>query len=572
MCAVRFLLSGGWEIMPRMGDPGCVERSRAGYWLRFAALGTVLIVVLTAANLAIIVPFGRAVWDFLFILDGAYRISAGQTPHIHFISPIGPLALYTAVFAQSVFPGMHAFVGFHAASWLMMVPVLAVLAPRFPCTISFLAAMVLCTVMALLPMTLDATHLSEISFFATYNRFATAFLFLGGLWLVLPKRRHDWLLVAYILLVLFFLKITAAIVLLGIVIAAAILGRCNWRDVFSTIAALLVGLIAIQVTTGLTLGYLGDIKILSEVNQGNVVYAVFVAGFRNWIPLTVTAALVLTSLYAFLCESRTSPSRSLGAAGVYLRRESFVIDTALLVGAAWAAESQNTGGLGLIAAIAVLFHPDAWRQHRVAMVLLVSALAFPVADIAVKRSITALSREKVAAPEQSLEEILPGTRISMSTYEGSKLFDRLSKEWRPLVQEIQSARFFLTPDPTSNATAVQLAWFRGVMEAARAFEENGYRSRAQRYTTIAFADPFARLLGLTPAKGTLLVMDITRTVPNYSLEEMRTYLADADGVFLERCDLWSDERERRFETVLQADFEALPLTECWEFHIRKDGA
>ena len=69
--------------MPRMGDPGCVERSRAGYWLRFAALGTVLIVVLIAANLAIIVPFGRAVWDMhtLNSSRGAFRLPVtARTP------------------------------------------------------------------------------------------------------------------------------------------------------------------------------------------------------------------------------------------------------------------------------------------------------------------------------------------------------------------------------------------------------------------------------------------------------------------------------------------------------------
>src|SRR5690606_14211832 len=136
--------------------------------------------------------------------------------------------------------------------------------------------------------------------------------------------------------------------------------------------------------------------------------------------------------------------------------------------------------------------------------------------------------------------LMPGTRVPLATYEGSRLFARIAREWLPLARQVEAARFFLTPDPTSNAPAVQLAWAASAVEAARAFDRLGYRSRATRYATLAFTDPFARLLHLTPAVGTDLVMQVGRTVPAFTPEQARAYLAGADGVFVGTCDMTGD--------------------------------
>lgn len=539
---------------------------------RFGVLGAVAATLAITAVVITTVPFGRGAWDFVFILDGAYRISNGLTPHVDFSSPIGSLSFYVVAFLQRVLPGVHPFVGMHVAMWFLVMPVIAVLAPRFADGWRFLAATALASFIVLLPMTLDSTHLSEISYFASYNRFATAFLFLGGIWLVLPKRKHDWLLLTYILLVLFFLKITAAFVLCLILVAAVMLGRWSWVQGCLTLVGFGAGLLALQIATGLPLGYLDDVVMMSAVNQGRAIYAILFTGFRNWVPLAVTGVLAATALCALHRDRSLTLARPVHAVQVFLRDERFVVDTVLLVGAAWAAESQNTGGLGLFAALAALFHPDAWKRHRLTVGVLMAALLFPVMDIAVKRSITALSREKIAAPEQLLAHALSGnTRVPMSTFEGARLLERISHEWLPLAREVQTARFFLTPDPTSNAVAAQLAWFHGVVEAARAFEENGYRTRATRFTTIAFADPFARLLQVTPATGTNLVMDRGRTVPDYSPDQLRSYLENANGVFLERCDMTNDELETLFLPILQSEFDELPLTQCWSFFARTKG-
>lgn len=536
--------------------------------IRLGCVAVAGLAALAAAFALTVIPYGRAIWDFLFVLDGAYRISLGQMPHVDFASPIGALSLYLTFTAETLFAGGNAFVGLHVLVWLLLLAPMAALAPRFGSTGAFLAGFGLLALIVLVPMTLDSTHLSEISYFASYNRFATGLLFLVGLWFVLPKSRHDWLLLAYVLLLLFFLKITAAAVAVGLLLAATVLGRCNWRCAAWAFAAFALALLGVQATTGLVSAYLADIAAMSALNKGGAVYALFFTGFRNWLALAMTAALALAAIAAAARQASRARRGPVAAVTTLLSQEAFAVDAVLLVAAALLAESQNTGGLGLIAAAAVFFHPAAWGPRKTFTALMMAAICFPVLDIAVKRPLTALTRERPAAPEQALAELIPGTRVPLSTYEGSRLFARIAREWLPLARQVEAARFFLTPDPTSNAPAIQLAWATGAVEAAHVFDQRGYRSRATHYATLAFADPFARLLHLTPATGTVLAMEIGRTIPAFSPEQARAYLGSADGVFVDTCDIPDNGIGLAFEPVLQSDFERLPLTDCWDFYAR----
>ena len=49
----------------------------------------------------------------------------------------------------------------------------------------------------------------------------------------------------------------------------------------------------------------------------------------------------------------------------------------------------------------------------------------------------------------------------------------------------------------------------------------------------------------------------------------RAYLASADGVFVGTCDVSDGAVQPVFRSVLQSDFEQLPLTNCWDFYVRK---
>ncbi len=544
-------------------------------WLRQASIAlTVAACMLLAAYLHPI-PYGRAIWDFLFVLDGAYRIGLGQVPHVDFVSPVGSLSLYLTAAATGLFPGGNAFVGLHAMAWLLAAVPFAALAPRFRSTSAFFAALALLALIMLVPITVDHTILSEISYFASYNRFATGFLLVAGLWLVLPKARHDWLLLAYLLVVLFFLKITAAIVLLGIVVVAVILGRWRLGQALAAVAAFVVALIVVQLASrGIVAGYLLDIRDMSRVNAGNALHGLFYAAYRNWATLLITAILVLCGLGAVFSPRQPSrPWRNVVASVWY--DETFILDAALLICAALLAESQNSGGLGLIAAAAVFYHPKAWRGGTARLVVaafLLAAMILPVVDTAFNRMLTVAIRETRQTVRNEVDELFPGTTVTAPTIAAASLFKRINSEWPGFAHELEAQGFALERDPGSNAPGGMLAWIVSAVEAAHIFQERNYGAQSRHYATLAFTDPFARMLKLAPALRTTIVMDIGRTFPLLTTDEADAYLATADGVFVSSCERRTlANNDAAFQAVFDREFEKLPLNECWTFYRRTSG-
>ncbi|SNY92627.1 hypothetical protein SAMN04515647_2897 [Cohaesibacter sp. ES.047] len=535
-------------------------------------LGTIVasaLVISLIASMMTTLPYGRAFHDLFTLLDGAYRVSVGQLPGVDFASPIGPLLLYFMRWGQILWPAGHDYVTYHAITWLFMLPPMAVLSLRLRSGLAFAGAFALLAVMILLPMTLDDTYLSEISYFASYNRFASGLLFLLSLWLVLPKGRIDGVLLAYLLLLMAFIKITAGMVGLGMLICAVILGRASLRIAIEALCLLVAVLLLLDVSTGMVSGYLHDIGTMIALNEGGGLYKLFYYGFNNWLVLFLLGLLVLSALYKAVSSSELSRLCLVDFTRTVWQREAFIVDAVLITVAVWGAESQNTGSLGLIPAAAIFFHPAAWREYRLVNMALLAALVFPVADMAVKRSIRAYVRENKPAPVQPLEPMVKGTRVPFTTYEGARFFSEIFRDKLELTREVQNNRFFITLDPTSNAPAAQLALHMDTIEAARLFEERGYRKLANHYASLYFSDPFGMMLGLMPAKGTMLTMDADRTVPRFNDEQAHDYLKTVDGVFVGHCDLHNEEFDKMFANVLEAEFDGYPLTQCWSFYARK---
>ena len=550
--------------------PGFQYAIHGQFWI---IAGAGLVTVLLAQSITT-VPYGRAIWDFLFLLDGAYRISIGQVPHVDFISPVGPLSLYLTFAAETLLPRANPFASLHALAFLLTLPALAMLAPRFRSGAETTGALALLVVIMLVPFTLDSTHLSEISYFASYNRFASGFLFLVCLWYVLPKGRTDGPLLAYLITLLFFLKITAAAAALGIVLSAVIFGRVPPRTLLIATAGLIAAAVAINLPSGMVAGYLTDVSNMSALNRGRGVYALAQSAFRNWIVLAIVVALVIAALRTFTLTIPSPLRRPVTTIVSFVRSEVFAMDMVLLVGAALIAESQNTGGIGLVAAAAVLFHPRACSdgsRHATAALLLGAALLLPLADTTLKRTFTEAVRSREAVLTHPIEAMMPGTRVPRATAEGARIFERIAAEWLGFAREVQQNGFFLDPDPTSNASASRLAWATSAVQAAREFDRVGYRRHAHRVATLAFADPFARMLRLTPARRTTIATEIGRTIPVLTAEAARRYLADADAVFVSRCELHSDANSAIFQSVLDREFERLPLHRCWEFYRRSSS-
>ena len=81
------------------------------------------------------------------------------------------------------------------------------------------------------------------------------------------------------------------------------------------------------------------------------------------------------------------------------------------------------------------------------------------------------------------------------------------------------------------------------------------------------------MLALTPARGTKIAIDIGRTMPVMSEAEVEAYLADAGGVFVDRCQFAADpDNEKSFDAVLGKSFQKLPLHPCWDFYRRIAGS
>lgn len=539
--------------------------------LRFLSLLVSAVAVCLAAATIKVIPFGRAFWDFLFILDGAYRIGLGQVPHLDFMMPIGSLTLYAAYAAERLFPAGQPFIGLHALMWLLMLPPLAVLTPRFETGTRFYAAMALLALMVLVPFTVDKTNLSEISYFASYNRFVVGILFLLGLWYVLPKSRWDAPLLGYLIGLLLFLKITAAGVAIGILIAACVLRRAKWRPAAVALVGLAVVCAVIEVATGILSAYWRDVLTMVRINQGQGLYALAFAAFRNWAPLTVGAGIVILTLW----QGRVARPQTSGSLWGWLQAQAFTMDMVVLLGAALAAESQNTGGIGVIAASAVLFHPDIKRQsprRLIGTTLLGAALLLPILDIAVSRTLTIIQRERVGSSDHGFSALAPGVRVPAPTLAGAELIRRLSHEWLGQISEVQSKRFSIDNDPSSSAPAAAVAWSEDVVDAARIFRAQGLEATARRYTTLAFTDQFSRLLGLTPARGVMLAVQVSRTIPVFDRPGASRYLAQADGAFLSTCVLSAGGEptiRTIFQPVLDAEFERHPLNACWEFYHRR---
>ena len=554
---------------------GTPARSRGVAW-RVLALALSGAAVCVAAATIRVIPFGRAFWDFLFILDGAFRIGVGQVPHLDFMMPIGSLTPYLAYAAERLFPGGQPFVGMHALMWLLMLPPLAVLAPRFGSGARFGAAAALLALMVLVPFTVDRTNLSEISYFASYNRFVVGLFFLLGLWYVLPKSRWDAPMLGYLVGLLLLLKVTAAAAAVGVLVAACVLGRARWRPVAFGLAGLAVACAVVDAATGFFSAYGRDILFMVRVNWGQGAYALGFAAYRNWAPLVAGAGIAALALHDL--RRRRGPAPARATAWQWLQSQAFAVDLLILLGAALAVESQNTGGIGLVAAAALLFHPDIARQGRqrlIATTLFGAALLLPILDVAVFRTVTITQRERTGSSDHGFSAMAPGIRVPAPTLAGAELIRRLSHEWLDMISDVQRRRFSIDNDPSSNAPAATVAWADDVVDAAQAFRDQGLERTAQRYAVLAFTDPFSRLLGLTPVRGTMLALQIGRTIPPFDSAGASRYLAEADGAFLSTCALSAGGEptiRTIFQPVLDAEFEAHRLNDCWSFYKRRDAA
>jgi len=160
---------------------------------RLALVGLVAIVLVT---LGMLFSFGcthqwSCAWDSAFLLDGGWRLLAGQRPHVDFYSPLGAVPLLVTALGMLVAGPRGAALSYGPAIVFPFVTLAAwwIARRRLPA----LHALVFCSMVG---FTLVATHypghpFHDTTYAAQYNRLGGALLAVLLLQMLLPPRNAD---------------------------------------------------------------------------------------------------------------------------------------------------------------------------------------------------------------------------------------------------------------------------------------------------------------------------------------------------------------------------------------------
>jgi hypothetical protein len=294
-------------------------------------------------------------WDMLFILEGAWHVFEGQIPHVDFHDPAGELNfLLPAIGFRLVGPRPDAFLVGSSLLALALFVCAWIAAVRRLSLLPAALFMVFASLLALMPA--NAGDLpSAYSFAMSYNRYGWSALCIVALILFLPTRAGDdggivdTLIVAVLLLALFYLKVTyfaagMAALATAIVICPAV--RARWRS------WTLVGiLLAANALAPYSHPYLNDLRATTAAGGVKNNYVLQMSYFlSNGTEHVVYIALV--------------------GAAVWLWRRGMVplrvpLSAAFLVGLGWLLLSQNSqfNGIPLPVVVALLLY-EILRERR----------------------------------------------------------------------------------------------------------------------------------------------------------------------------------------------------------------
>ena len=230
-------------------SPRAYRRGAVALCLMVAAAGA--LVLLTGASHQRLAP-----WDATALLDGAWRLMAGQKPHIDFYDHMGITSYFTVLTGMFLVGADSRALAYGAAAWL---PVITLVAwgiarrsfPAFPA--ACLAAMAGCMVVGAYPLGWDAGPINP-SYAMQYNRFEWSLLCILSLAMLMEPRQPagrggQWLegtivgLVTALLLLGKSNYAAMAIVILGFGALWCRLGRYYWGG----LGAAVLGCLALYV-------------------------------------------------------------------------------------------------------------------------------------------------------------------------------------------------------------------------------------------------------------------------------------------------------------------------------------
>jgi hypothetical protein len=541
---------------------------------------TAAAVLLAILGLAVGTAFARALGgtpvglysaDYQFLAEGAARVALGQVPHVDFPSPLGPLSFWLLWLARKLpFLGPDAFAMNTLAWGLVAVPVTAV-AARLP-TLSGAALLVgLAAVLTLAPFTLDAiADACDVNYNGFYNRTGAALLLTTFVAAMVPSQssRAEALILGWILLVLFLLKVTFFLAAFAYLCIAAVFSARRGKALAGAVILFTVAALGLEAASGLTSAYIRDTAVMVRLGGGDMLPRLWTIITTYPLALSLACALVVAA-WPVAAESTDASDARPGRLRGF---EAPVLGAACVTLTVWS-ESQSTGGAGLVALAALLFTRSAHRRRAEARIAIAAGLLVATAGIfaeqALRRGRCVLADAAQWTSHPALDAAVPGFRASPSRLAAAEMVASWWQDHRGFADAAYRRGYSFGLEaygaPVAFAASAIL-----VSEAVARLRALGLDRGLRHVTSITTHDEFTPALGLEPAKALTGVLDPLRSLGPLTGPEAVAYLRPVDALFERTCALapWNRWLVDVFRPAL-TDFQPVVLTRCWTAHMRR---
>ncbi|WP_134500015.1 hypothetical protein [Microvirga pakistanensis] len=510
--------------------------------------------LVVAATCAILLAFpGQTVTtrylnDLLLILDGAYRITAGQIPGHDFHTPLGPLTylLPAAGYVLSGSLGGAMPVTMALVTLALSIPMLHVLGSRLHAIIAILFGAFLLLILAV-PINLGE-GITALSFAKFYNRIGWAALGILLIMYLRPRQSRvkqdlaDAFCATALTLVMLYTKATYGIVALAFLMFM-LTDRQQRRWVLYALGLIVFASLAVELLWQSSLSYLNDLRLAHDVGGS-------LRGSWGQIADHILVNLtdyVLLALFAGLSLKRTRSPRE-GLFYLFCAVAGFLII------------NQNFQAWGIIA---------------------LHAAAAVAAE-------TILRREEEAAPGSGsnawstaagarllfLALVLP-TIVHCSAALGLHMISASTRAGQsldlPHLDRIRLANLWTWGD--YDAANLYLTTLRG---GVATLSEMGLGSR--KVLVLDRSNPFPMLLGAAPPEGDMPWLQWGRTLDASTFVPAETLLADAEVVMVPKPPADNSAARSESEGLITlygsyiADrYEGVRETDDWTIHRRRPG-
>jgi hypothetical protein len=544
-----------------------------------AALAAVLLAGLAFSRVIGFVPAGLYTTDYIFLAEGAQRIALGQVPHVDYSAPVGPLVFWLLAVARRLpVLGPDAF-ALNLLMWIVVAVPAGLVAARLRSSGMALAFLAIAALVTLAPFNLEETAgVCEVNYNGIYNRHGAALLLVivvAGL--ARPRAPlRDGLLFAWLLAAMLLTKVTYGVAGAAFLALACCFSLARLRAGAVAALALVAAAVALEAAIGLVSAYARDLAAMARLNAGGLAAYLRSTVWSNALVMLVGLALV-AALAREPLRAAFHKARLGSAAEAWRCLEIPLLAAGCLALTVWA-ESQSTGGAGLIGLSPLAFAPTLtegrWSTVKAALVAGAVLLTFGwYADQALRRGWCLVEQAPEYRAHPALTALAPGLRAAPGRLAAAELAARLWRDHRGLADEAYRSGFDFHLE-SYGAPVSFLANALLAHEAAETLRALGLDRTLRHVMTLSFVDDFTPLLDLPPAPGTKLALDPYRTIGPLTKAEAAAYLAPIDAAFERTCaaPLHARQIADFFRPALEEAFAPVVLTPCWTVHLRRGAA